>query len=146
MNREEVLNAVAEMSVIELSQLIKDMEEKFDVSASAAVAVAAPAAGEALQPAMRGRDRPGAAIKGVWELLLLVMMLVLLLHASYDGRGGCVSPPQVPYVRPVRAEALKGVDAQSLSYLTKKLVNLSVLLNQDTLADDRHYPSFGIAR
>jgi large subunit ribosomal protein L7/L12 len=47
MNREEVLNAVAEMSVIELSQLIKDMEEKFDVSASAAVAVAAPAAGEA---------------------------------------------------------------------------------------------------
>ena len=47
MNREEVLNAVAEMSVIELSQLIKDMEEKFDVSASAAVAVAASAAGEA---------------------------------------------------------------------------------------------------
>ena len=46
MNREEVLNAVAEMSVMELSQLIKDMEEKFDVSASAAVAVAAPAAGE----------------------------------------------------------------------------------------------------
>ena len=47
MNREEVLNAVAEMSVLELSQLIKDMEEKFDVSANAAVAVAAPAAGEA---------------------------------------------------------------------------------------------------
>jgi large subunit ribosomal protein L7/L12 len=46
MNREEVLNAVAEMSVLELSQLIKDMEEKFDVSASAALAVAAPAAGE----------------------------------------------------------------------------------------------------
>ena len=44
MNREEVLNAVAEMSVLELSQLIKDMEEKFDVSAAAAVAVAAPAA------------------------------------------------------------------------------------------------------
>ncbi len=47
MNREEVLNAVAEMSVLELSQLIKDMEEKFDVSAAAAVAVAAPAAGAA---------------------------------------------------------------------------------------------------
>ena len=29
MNREEVLNAVAEMSVLELSELIKDMEEKF---------------------------------------------------------------------------------------------------------------------
>jgi len=47
MNREEVLDAVAEMSVLELSELIKDMEEKFGVSASAAVAVAAPAVGGA---------------------------------------------------------------------------------------------------
>ena len=47
MNREEVLNAVAEMSVLELSELIKDMEERFGVSAAAAVAVAAPAAGGA---------------------------------------------------------------------------------------------------
>jgi len=47
MNREEVLNAVAEMSVLELSEMIKDMEEKFGVSAAAAVAVAAPAAGGA---------------------------------------------------------------------------------------------------
>ena len=45
MNREDVLNAVAEMSVLELSQLVKDMEEKFGVSAAAAVAVAAPAGG-----------------------------------------------------------------------------------------------------
>ena len=45
MNREEILNAVAEMSVLELSELIKDMEEKFGVSAAAAVAVAAPAGG-----------------------------------------------------------------------------------------------------
>jgi len=47
MNREEILNAVAEMSVLELSELIKDMEEKFGVSAAAAVAVAAPAGGAA---------------------------------------------------------------------------------------------------
>lgn len=47
MNREEILNAIAGMSVLELSELIKDMEEKFGVSAAApAVAVAAaPAAG-----------------------------------------------------------------------------------------------------
>jgi large subunit ribosomal protein L7/L12 len=45
MNREEILNAVAEMSVLELSEMIKDMEEKFGVSAAAAVAVAAPAGG-----------------------------------------------------------------------------------------------------
>ena len=42
----EILDVIANMSVLELSQLIKDMEEKFGVSASAAaVAVAAPAAG-----------------------------------------------------------------------------------------------------
>ncbi len=41
----EVLDAIANMTVLELSQLIKDMEEKFGVSAAAAVAVAAPAAG-----------------------------------------------------------------------------------------------------
>jgi large subunit ribosomal protein L7/L12 len=44
----EILDAIANMSVLELSQLIKDMEEKFGVSAAAAaVAVAAPAAGGA---------------------------------------------------------------------------------------------------
>lgn len=42
----ELLDAISNMSVLELSQLIKDMEEKFGVSAAAAaVAVAAPAAG-----------------------------------------------------------------------------------------------------
>ena len=45
MSREEILNAIGEMSVLELSELIKDVEDKFGVSASAAVAVAAPAAG-----------------------------------------------------------------------------------------------------
>ena len=43
--KEEILDAIAEMSVLDLSELIKDMEEKFGVSASAAVAVAAPATG-----------------------------------------------------------------------------------------------------
>ena len=44
--RAEILDAIANMTVLELSQLIKDMEEKFGVSAAVAtVAVAAPAAG-----------------------------------------------------------------------------------------------------
>jgi large subunit ribosomal protein L7/L12 len=42
----EILDAISNMSVLELSQLIKDLEDKFGVSAAAtAVAVAAPAAG-----------------------------------------------------------------------------------------------------
>ena len=45
--KQEILEAISSMTVLELSQLIKDMEEKFGVSAAAAVAVAGPAAGPA---------------------------------------------------------------------------------------------------
>lgn len=43
LNKDEILDAIAGMTVLELSELIKQMEEKFGVSAAAA-AVAAPAA------------------------------------------------------------------------------------------------------
>ena len=47
-SKEQILEAISNMTVLELSQLIKEMEEKFGVSAAAAaVAVAAPAAGGA---------------------------------------------------------------------------------------------------
>ena len=44
-SKEEILNAIAEMSVMDIVALVEAMEEKFGVSAAAAVAVAAPAAG-----------------------------------------------------------------------------------------------------
>ena len=47
MERTQILEEISKMTVLELSQLIKDMEEKFGVSAAAAVAVAGPAAGAA---------------------------------------------------------------------------------------------------
>jgi len=49
--RAEILDAISNMTVLELSQLIKDMEEKFGVSAAAATVAAAPAAGGAAAPA-----------------------------------------------------------------------------------------------
>ena len=53
MTHEEILNAISEMSVLELSELVKAIEEKFGVSAAAPVAVAAvgaaPAAGAAAE-------------------------------------------------------------------------------------------------
>ena len=42
MSKEDILDAIAGMSVLELSELISEMEEKFGVSAAAGVAVAAP--------------------------------------------------------------------------------------------------------
>jgi large subunit ribosomal protein L7/L12 len=49
--RADILDAIGNMSVLELSSLIKEMEEKFGVSAAATVAAAAPAAGPAGQAA-----------------------------------------------------------------------------------------------
>ena len=45
LTKEDILNAIAEMPVMELVELIEAAEEKFNVSAAAAVAVAGPTAG-----------------------------------------------------------------------------------------------------
>ncbi len=47
LSKDDILNAIAEMSVMDVVELIKAMEDKFGVTAAAAVAVAAPAAGGA---------------------------------------------------------------------------------------------------
>ncbi len=47
LTKDDILNAIAEMPVMELVELIEAAEEKFGVSAQAAVAVAAAPAGEA---------------------------------------------------------------------------------------------------
>ncbi|NLD98400.1 MAG: 50S ribosomal protein L7/L12 [Fibrobacter sp.] len=52
LTKEEIIDAIGGMTVLELSDLIKAIEEKFDVKAAAPVAVAAaPAAGAAAAPA-----------------------------------------------------------------------------------------------
>jgi large subunit ribosomal protein L7/L12 len=51
MTKEELIDVIKGMTVLELSDLIKALEETFGVSAAAPVAVAAPAAGGAAAPA-----------------------------------------------------------------------------------------------
>jgi large subunit ribosomal protein L7/L12 len=78
----DILEAIAKMTVLELSELIKEMEEKFGVSAAAAVAVAAaPAAGGAAAAAEEqtafdviitgAGDNKVGAIKAVREITAL---------------------------------------------------------------------------
>jgi len=55
-SKDEIMDAISGMSVLELSELIKNMEDKFGVSAAAAVAVAAPAAGGAEGGAEEAKD------------------------------------------------------------------------------------------
>jgi len=56
LNRQEILDGIAEMSVLDLSELIKEMEEKFGVSAAVAVA-AAPAAAAAADDAGQAEEQ-----------------------------------------------------------------------------------------
>ena len=55
LTKEEILDGIAELSVIQLSELLKDFEERFGVTAAAPVAVAAVAA-----PAAGGGEAAGA--------------------------------------------------------------------------------------
>lgn len=58
MTQEDLMKAIEEMSVLELSELVKALEEKFGVTAAAPVAaVAAPAAGGAAEGGEAGEEQ-----------------------------------------------------------------------------------------
>ncbi len=77
LSKQEILDAIAEMSVLDLSELIKDMEEKFGVSASAAVAVAAgPAAGADAAGAVEEKDEFDVILTGFGEKKVGVIKVV----------------------------------------------------------------------
>ena len=57
MTKEELIDVIKNMTVLELSDLIKALEETFGVSAAAPIAVAAPAAGGAAVPAAAAEEQ-----------------------------------------------------------------------------------------
>jgi len=63
LSNEDILNAIAEMSVMDVVELVSAMEEKFGVSAQAAVAVAA-------APAAAGGDAAAAEEKTEFDVVL----------------------------------------------------------------------------
>lgn len=65
-SREEVISFIENMSVLELSQLVKDLEQKFGVSAAAPVAVAA------MPGAAGGAAAPAAEAKTEFNVVLAV--------------------------------------------------------------------------
>ena len=72
--REEILDSISQMTVLELSELLKEFEERFDVSAAApaAVAVAAPAAGDEV-PAEEEKDSFNVVLAGIGEKKIQVI-------------------------------------------------------------------------
>lgn len=77
----EILDAIASMSVLDLSELIKEMEEKFGVSAAAAVAVAAPAAGGAAPAAAAEQTEFSVILTGAGDNKVNVIKAVRELTA-----------------------------------------------------------------
>ena len=57
MSKDEIIEAIGSMSVLELAEMVKDMEEKFGVTAAAPM-LAALAAGGAAPPPPRRRRTP----------------------------------------------------------------------------------------
>ena len=68
MTKEEILQAIEGMTVLELSELVKDMEEKFGVSAAAPVAVAA-AGDKKINVIKAVREATGLGLKEAKELV-----------------------------------------------------------------------------
>ena len=77
MNKEQIIEAIAAMSVLELSELVKELEEKFGVSAAAPVAVAAaPAAGGAAAEAAEEKTEFDVILKEVGGEKIKVIKVV----------------------------------------------------------------------
>lgn len=76
LTNEEILEAIASKTVLEISELIKMMEEKFGVTATAAVAVAGPAAGGAAAPAAEEKTEFDVILKEVGSNKIGVIKVV----------------------------------------------------------------------
>jgi large subunit ribosomal protein L7/L12 len=111
-SKAEILDAIAGMTVLELSELIKEMEEKFGVSAAAtAVAVAAPAAGGAAAPAVEEKTEFTVVLQAAGEKKVEVIKVVraatgLGLKEAKDLVDGAPKPVKEG-ISKADAEALK---------------------------------------
>lgn len=107
----DILDAIANMTVLDLSELIKEMEEKFGVSAAAtAVAVAAPAAGGGAAAAVEEQTEFDVILAAAGEKKVEVIKVVravtgLGLKEAKDLVDGAPKPVK---------EAISKADAESL--------------------------------
>ena len=79
-SKEDVLEAISQMSVMDLVELISEMEEKFGVTAAAPVAVAAaPAAGDSAEAAGEEQSEFEVVLAGAGDNKIAVIKAVSLL-------------------------------------------------------------------
>ena len=76
MSKQDILEAIASMSVLELSELISEMEEKFGVSAAAAAVAVAPAGGGDAGGAAEEKDEFDVVLTGFGDNKVAVIKAV----------------------------------------------------------------------
>lgn len=113
-SKDDILNAVAEMSVMDVCELVKMMEEKFGVSAAAAVAVAAPAAGGAAGAAAEEKTEFNVVLESFGENKVNVIKVVRELT-------GLGLKEAKDLVEGAPANVKEGVDKKTADDLKKKL-------------------------
>src|SRR5436853_25854 len=92
----EILDAISNMSVLELSNLIKDLEEKFGVSAAAAtVAAAAPAGGGGAAAAVEEKTELTVVLTG-WSVISVVQEFSLRRAQTRGGGTFRAAPCPLP--------------------------------------------------
>ncbi len=75
-NKDDVVKFIEGMTVLELSQLVKELEERFGVSAAAPVAAAAAGAAEQAGPAVEEKTEFDAVLTGFGEQKIQVIKVV----------------------------------------------------------------------
>ena len=76
MDKAQIIEAIEKMTVLELAELVKELEEKFGVSAAAPVAVAAAAAPAAAAEAVEEKTEFDVVLKGVGPEKIKVIKVV----------------------------------------------------------------------
>ncbi|HEY3247675.1 MAG TPA: 50S ribosomal protein L7/L12 [bacterium] len=77
MSKEDLVDAIGNLSVLDLAELVKLLEEKFGVSAAAPVAMAAPAAGAVgAAPAVEEQTEFDAVLKSIGDKKIQVIKVV----------------------------------------------------------------------
>ena len=88
LSKDDILNAVADMSVMDIVSLIEAMEEKFGVSAAAAVAAAPVATSSPMMMRGRGERAPFRQLQSAqhhrWTITITITMArVVVVHMAH---------------------------------------------------------------
>ncbi len=110
MKKEELLKSIEEMSVLELSELVKAIEEKFGVSASAMAAPASAPIAQAVEAQAEEKSEFNIFLKSVGEKKIAVIKVV----REATGKGLKESKDLVDGAPAMIKEGVKAIDAEEL--------------------------------